>query len=158
MAQERFYLVPAIIAVEKYFDCSIRDIICAFNAGRGRFDTTWPLEVFDERTGESVELELTLHVSGSPEYQLSWDVAVLLHNERIDGIGYHPWFNDVDGNEQSGWHRHVWDARNKHAKGKRATVGFDEEGLNFEGFLIRAFKELRISYNKVESDTGLFNA
>lgn len=101
-----------------------------------------------------VEFELALNVSGSVQYQISWDLALLLHNKRIDGIGYHPWFNDVDGADQEGWHRHVWDEQKQHAKNKRSVQGFDGD-LSFEEFLIRAFKELRVSYNKVDGDTGL---
>ncbi len=78
-----------------------------------------------------------------------------MHNQRIDGIGYHPWFNDVDGNEQAGWHRRVWNARTKHAKGKHTVDGFDGD-LAFDQFLIRALKELRINDNKVEGDPELF--
>jgi hypothetical protein len=153
--QNRFYLVPQIVAEEKYFDCSVRDILWNFNKARTKFQVTWPHEIVDESTGEVVELNLTLNVSGNLSYPLSWDVALLLHNTRIDGIGYHPWFNDVDGNEQAGWHRHVWNEREQHAKGKKRVSGFDGE-LTFEEFLIRAFKALRVSCNKEDSDPELF--
>lgn len=123
MAQERFYLVPRIIAAEKYFDCSVRDILWVFDRGDRKFQATWSQEINDESTGEAVEFDLTLNIGGNLRYPLSWDVAVLLHNTRIDGIGYHPWFNDVDGNEQEGWHRHVWSEREQHARGKELWVG-----------------------------------
>ena len=155
MPQDRFYLIPQIVVAKKYFDCSLRDILVEFQRGAARFEVTWPQEIVDEGTGEVVEYDLTLKVSGKLSYPVSWDIAVLLHNTRIDGIGYHPWFNDVDGNEQEGWHRHVWNERAKHAKGKKCVSGFDGE-LSFEEFLIRTFKEVRITLNQVDSDPELF--
>jgi hypothetical protein len=153
--QERFYLVPQILLAEKYFDRSVRDILWVFDRGATKFQVTWPQEIVDESTGEAVEYDLTLNISGNLNYPLSWDVAVLLHNTRIDGIGYHPWFNDVDGNEREGWHRHVWNESEKHAKGKKCVSGFDGE-LSFEEFLIRTFTELRIILSQVDSDPELF--
>ena len=155
MPQQRFYLVPQIVFAEKYFDRSIRDILRLFDRGANKFQVTWPQEIVDEPTGEVVEYDLTLNISGDLSYPLSWDVAVLLHNTRIDGIGYHPWSNDVEGNEQEGWHRHVWNEKEKHAKGKTRVSGFDGE-LSFEEFLIRAFKELRVICSRVDSDLELF--
>ena len=71
-------------------------------------------------------------------------MAVLVHEIRVTGIDHELQYKDGDGNRQRGWHKHVWNKREQSSKEyKEALAGFEVEDI--DGFLIRAFKELRIS-------------
>jgi hypothetical protein len=151
MPDELFHLVPLIVREDKYFDVSMDEITREVRTGsgsaeiRGDYFVTTP-------DGFQACAPLRLRVAGAqvPE---SFVVALLMHNTRIDGIDHEDWFESPDGNECEGWHRHVWDQRNKTADDMKCPTDGLEDCLNLESFLRRAFDKMRILLNRVDHGT-----
>jgi hypothetical protein len=114
--------------------------------GRERVDLHGLHHIVDEATGETLTLPLRLKISGVLQFPEGWDIAFLLGDCRIDGFGYDARFYDIDGIEQHGWHRHIWDDKARTLR--QISVRIFDEGILFRDFIIWALKEMKISYPK----------
>jgi hypothetical protein len=140
-ANGQFHLADVIIEEEKYFDISLQEVLRQHSRNR-KFEIATTVEVLDGELGEVVEAYLVLKVSGRLEYFTSWDIALLLHDIRIDGFGFEQSWTDSDG-IHAGWHRHVWNGRLLHAKRKHPVQCFESANI-FQHFVTTAFKEMNI--------------
>jgi len=146
MASNNFFLVPQIIADEKYFDVSIAEILRSVLSPAGKFDLTEEHETKDEY-GVDFRVLIRLNINCQSKAPQGWAIALKLHNERIDGIDWEPEFLAVDGSIGHGWHRHQWDQRRQSAKHTK-TPAPDFDGIDSrEQLLIRAFSIMRIRVN-----------
>jgi len=150
---ELFFLVPKIVAAQKYIDLNRDEIERAINADNGEFEWEWE-EVIVDDFGTEHYVPLKLNVSCRSELVVGWSIALKLHCIRIDGIDWHRTFVDPNGVEHHGWHRHEFDQRSKSADKRRIPVeGPDvsmalDMGIN--QFLIRTLSKLRISLSGVD--------
>jgi hypothetical protein len=144
MPREYFHLVPRIVEEEKYFDVSRAEIQRELET-RGEFGIETFHELNDD--GEQVTVTLDLRISYKNGYG-GWSVALLLHNERVDGIDFEARYTSMDDQSCSGWHRHCWNEAAKEAKTQKKPLT-DLDGIdNLEDFLIRIFATLRIRLNQ----------
>jgi len=138
----QFRLADTIIREQKYFDISLEEMLRQ-HARHRKFEVASTVDVFDSEVNETVEAYLALKVSGRVEFFVSWDVALLLHNVRIDGFGFEQSWVGPDGAECSGWHRHIWNPARLHAKGK-GPVSFFDSANSFQHFVTTALKQMNI--------------
>jgi hypothetical protein len=109
----------------------------------------------DEQTGQELQLLLKLRIAGNPKDPTGWQIALVL-DRRIDGFDYEHRFCDIHGNEQSGWHRHLWNANSQSAEVDRIAVSlFDKADMSFEGFLVRALRHMNIVLSRDDDDGNL---
>src|SRR5258708_3267175 len=143
MASNNFFLVPQIVAGEKYFDVSMPEIVRGGMSATGKFDCTAEHKVTDEYCTDYQSV-IRINVNCQSKMPEGWTIALKLHRERIDGIDWEAKFDAADGTEGHGWHRHQWNQRSQSAKHtKIPTTDFD--GIDSrEQFLIRAFSLMRI--------------
>jgi hypothetical protein len=97
-------------------------------------------------------LTLDLRISYKNGYG-GWSVALLLHNERVDGIDFEARYTAMDGQSCSGWHRHCWNEEAKEAKTQKRPLAALDGVDNIEDFLIRIFAALRIRLNQEDHGT-----
>jgi hypothetical protein len=138
----QFHLAEVVIRDQKYFDVSLEEILRQHSWHR-KFEVSSTVQVLDENINEAVDVYLVLKVSGRAEFRMSWDVALMLHNVRIDGFGFEESWIGRDGNECNGWHRHIWNFRKLHAKDKEPVTCFDPADI-FQHFVTTAFREMNI--------------
>jgi hypothetical protein len=107
-------------------------------------------EVEDSVYGGLVSVPLKLKVSGKAEYWIGWDMALLMHNHRIDGFGWEggPFPDILNGGDCNGWHRHVWDPISRNADGKTCVDIFDVNELSAEDFVTWGLRAMKILYNR----------
>lgn len=148
MPDELFHLVPLIVQEDKYFDISMDEISREVQSGSGSAEVKTDHFVVMPGGIQAVA-PLRLRVAGA-EVPESWVVALLMHNTRIDGVDHEDWFESSDGNECEGWHRHVWDHRNKTADDTKCPTDGLDGCLNLEAFLRRVFDKMRILLNRVD--------
>jgi hypothetical protein len=142
-----FDCVPALLKDRKWFDVSVDTIARRIERGE-RVELQAVHEMTDENGKTFEKLRIRLRISGIPRFQAGWHVTLLLYNKPIDGFGYHERFTDLDGAEQTGWHRHIWNEKTQDAQGKQAVSLFDKGNPSFRNFLIWSFKEMSVSCPK----------
>ena len=138
-----FHLVERIRNEEKYFDVSLREIEQVLSAD-GCLE--WVCEHYVNGQHDPMVLKLNLSTK-RPDIPISWSAALKLHGIRIDCIDHEPNFRIADRSrvEESGWHRHLWDANELNAdRRKRPLIDFDGGGLDIRSFVLRVASELRI--------------
>lgn len=108
----------------------------------GCFDHQFVIDV-EGHTGTLATATLRLSIARRSANPRCWSIALLIHNERFDGIDYESHFKDWKGNRRAGWHRHVWDSDELHARRKESIDGFDTI-TEFPAFLSDACSALRI--------------
>lgn len=147
---EFLHLTGTVLQEIKYFDISVGDVLRGLDSDKRRFEMHCDHATIDPGNGKSVEVPIRLKVAGTIRHRISWDIALLLETERIDGFGWEPWFCNTSGEMCQGWHRHIWNAENQHAFGKVGTDTVFDGATTFEDFVIRASKEMKVRYNKVD--------
>lgn len=144
MVKDYFHLAARIAAESKYFDISQAEIERQLeHSGKFKFEGELPLE--DD--GEEVTIPLHLHIASTngPE---AWSVAITLHSVRIDCIDRESKYRDVEGNDQTGWHRHLWDAASKSCEDHKVLVQDLGDEISLHDFLVRCFGLMRILLNR----------
>jgi hypothetical protein len=112
MASDKFFLVPQIVATEKYIDISRDEIERNLNDEGGEVDYDWEETLTDDFNVEW-NVTLKLNISCKSPLMVGWSIALKLHQIRIDGIDWHSAFCDPEGTKHHGWHRHALTKRNK---------------------------------------------
>jgi hypothetical protein len=140
-----FDCVPRLLGERKWFDVSLVTMLRDIDDGK-RIDLQSVHHTQDENTSEELRLPLRLRVSGRPRFAEGWHITLLLYNKPIDGFGYEERFCDIDGIQRSGWHRHIWNHVSQDARGKILVRIFERGNMTFRDFIIRALKEMKISY------------
>jgi hypothetical protein len=110
MASNNFFLVPQIVADDKYFDVSRPEILRDLRAPAGKFDRTEEHETKDEYNVD-FRVIIRLNVNCQSKVPEGWTIALKLHNERIDGVDWESEFTASDGITVHGWHRHQYSVR-----------------------------------------------
>ncbi len=146
---DKFFLVPTIVAAEKYIDISRDEIERALNDENGEFDYDWEETVTDDLGNEHV-VTLKLNINCKAQLMNSWSIALKLHQIRIDGIDWHSVYRDPTGATQYGWHRHRFDPRKQRADSQRWPITALEGASNRTHFLIRTLSEMNISLSGVD--------
>jgi hypothetical protein len=85
MTSNNFFLVPQIIADEKYFDVSRPEILRDLRAPAGKFDRAEEHEAKDEY-GVDFRVIIRLNINCQSKVPEGWTIALKLHNERVDGL------------------------------------------------------------------------
>ena len=96
---------------------------------------------------------LSLHVSWK-NWPAGSTVALIMHNERIDGIDREGKYTDSKGTQQSGWHRHQWDENEKSCRYRKAPIEDVGGVIGKEEFLTRIFSLMNIRLNR--ADHGIY--
>ena len=148
-AADKFFLVPKIVAAEKYIDISRDEIERTMNEQNGEFDIDWEEVVVDDFAVEH-EVTLKLNISCRSQLMEGWSVALKLHGIRIDGIDWHNRFRDPEGNTHHGWHRHRFDQKARSANNCRWPTAVLDGASDRTQFLIRTLKELNILFSGVD--------
>jgi hypothetical protein len=138
-----FDCAVALLKDRKWFDVSVDTIVKKIEQGE-RVELQAVHEMAD-KNGETLKPRIRLRISGKPKFRAGWHVSLLLYNKRIDGFGYDERFTDLDGVEQSGWHRHIWNEKTQDAEGKISVSLFDKGDPSFRDFLIWSLKEMNVS-------------
>lgn len=138
-----FFLVPKIIAAEKYINVSRDDIERALNAENGQVDYEWEEAVEDDFHTEHF-IPLRLNISCRTTLIEGWTISLKMHSVRIDGIDWHSVFIDANGAKQRGWHRHEFSSRTLSADGQRWATNALVGVATKTDFLIRTLKEMKI--------------
>jgi hypothetical protein len=149
MSEGFFHLVPAIVANEKYFDVS-RDEIernLADENGRVEYETEHSIE---DEFGKEIVVTLRLNINCQSPVAVGWTISLKLHGVRIDGIDWHAFYTDPGGNQQQGWHRHLYSSATKSADGQRLPVDGFHILKNRRDFLIRALSEMKLLLSGVD--------
>jgi hypothetical protein len=146
---DKFFLAPAIVAVEKYIDISRDEIERALNDENGEFEYDWEEVVLDDLNNEHV-VTLKLNINCKSRLMIAWSIALKLHQIRIDGIDWHSRYKDPGGNEQKGWHRHRFDPRSHRGDNQRWATTVLEGVSDKTQFLVRALKEMNIVVSGVD--------
>jgi hypothetical protein len=140
MPKSFFYLVPKLLQGPIYCDVS-RDEIERYLIEDGKFD-----QVFEVNVEQDENVSVAVCIRVIVQLKAQWySVSVLLHDVRIAGIDFEGKFTDRNGLPRHGWHKHIWDARVENSKKLKESIAGFEELPNAAEFLIRAFKELKIS-------------
>jgi hypothetical protein len=149
MASNNFFLVPQIVASDKYFDVSMAEINRALIGSSGKFDRAEEQTITDEY-GVDHEVLVKINVNCQSVVPEGWTIALKVHKERVDGFDHEPEFDAIDGTKASGWHRHQWDQRQQTAKYIKIPIS-DFDGVDSrEQFVIRAFNLMRIKVNRTD--------
>ena len=146
MPNDLFHLAAEIIETAKYFDVSLQEIEWDLTDG-GKFSRD--SEIVLEDNGEEITAVVGLRVSSGGS-QNGWTIALLLHQERIDGIDFEQRYIDYEGNQKSGWHRHLWDAATKSCKVRKMEVADLDNVGDLRQFLMIGFNLLGIVLNKAD--------
>ena len=147
-----FGLVTQIRNDDKYFDVSVPEMVRSVtDAG----EINARCEHCVSTDGGEVYVELKLRVGGSPVSPDSWAVAMIMQNRRIDGIDHEDWFNDIDGNECEGWHRHMWNPSVCSCEDYKVPVAGLDDAPALEYFLYRALREMKIIWSQVDHGDGV---
>jgi hypothetical protein len=146
---DKFFLVPIIVAAEKYIDISRDEIERMLNEENGEFDFDWEEIVTDDLNNEHV-VTLKLNISCKSQLMIGWSIALKLHQIRIDGIDWHSVYRDPEGVKQHGWHRHRFDQKKQRADGQRWATKLLEGSSNRTQFLTRTLSEMKISLSGVD--------
>lgn len=149
MVTNNFFLVPQIVADEKYFDVSIPEIVRALNSPNGKFERAEEHITTDEFAIPQPVI-LRLNVNCQSKMPEGWTMALKLHNERIDGFDWESEFTAKDGSVQQGWHRHEWNQRTQSAKKTKIPLSDLDTVDSREQFLIRAFGHMRIRWSTTD--------
>src|SRR5215469_14081570 len=114
MEVNNFFLVPQVVADEKYFDVSIPEILRVISSPAGKFNRT---EEHDTRDEYDVDhhVVIRLNVNCQSKDCTGWTISLKMHNVRIDGLDWEPDFTAHDGTKAHGWHRHRWNQRQQNA-------------------------------------------
>lgn len=133
---DHFELVLQIVTDKKYMDVSRAEIMRELSTS-GTYDVEYEHTTVDDFENK-VTVVLRVNISCKhPEYPEGWTFALKLHNTRIDGFDHEEKFQATDGTIQSGWHRHIWNAKSKSAEKDKAPV-LDLDGVvSREEFVIR---------------------
>jgi hypothetical protein len=78
-------------------------------------------------------------------------MAVLLNNQRIDGIDWEATVHDHRGKNCKGWHRHIWTAAATDTL-KECLPNFDPGTI--QDFLLSGFRILKVQLKKESRDAG----
>jgi hypothetical protein len=146
---DKFFLVPTIVAAEKYIDISRDEIERVLSEENSEFDYDWEETVIDDLNNEHV-VTLKLNINCKAQLMISWSIALKLHQIRIDGIDWHSEYRDPEGATQQGWHRHRFDQRKQRADSQRWPTGALEGASNRTTFLIMTLSEMNISLSGVD--------
>ena len=78
---------------------------------------------------------------------MSWAMAILLNNQRIDGIDWEPIVQDHRGKSHDckGWHRHIWTSANADTE-KECLPNFNPATIR--EFLLRGLEILKVQLRK----------
>ncbi len=142
-----FRLVERIRAEEKYFDVSLREIEDALSA-EGCFECA--CEHSADGRDDPLVLRFNLRTRRE-DTPTAWTASLKLHGEPIDCIDWERRFRTADNGpaNESGWHRHLWDADALSSKRRKRPLGdFAGDGLDIRRFVIRAASEMRILLRK----------
>jgi hypothetical protein len=82
MASNNFFLVPQIVADDKYFDVSRPEILRDLRAPAGKFDRTEEHETKDEYNVD-FRVIIRLNVNCQSKVPEGWTIALKLHNELL---------------------------------------------------------------------------
>lgn len=154
MSETRFHLVPGILREDKYFDISMAEIIRSIESEEGQVEIFCEHGTIDD--GVEIEVPLRLRIGGSVMEPESWQVALLMHSTRIDGIDNESFYFDADGLEREGWHRHEWNRRHNSCEREKRPIDGLDDCPSLEIFLYEVFRQMRIRWNRVDHGT-LFN-
>ena len=143
MASNNFFLVPQIVATDKYFDVSIPEMLRAVTSASGKFDRVEEQTIGDEY-GVDYPVLVRLNINCQSIVPEGWTIALKLHKERIDGIDHESNFDAVDGSAGHGWHRHQWDQRKQSAKYIKIPMADLDSVDGREQFLVRPLSIMRI--------------
>jgi len=133
-------LVPLVLRAEKKLQGSIKDLMIRLrghqeaerNANRRDWVHDQPLRV------DGGVVTVRLRICGSLRCPLpeTWSAALILFNERVDGICHHVRAPNGRGGIARGWHRHEWSSVTRSCKNFRnELVGFDP-GESMEAFIL----------------------
>ena len=141
--------MPGILEEEKYFDISMAEIVRAIESEEGQ------VEIFCDHCtiheGLEIVVQLRLRIGGSLTEPESWQVALLLHSIRIDGVDHESWYTALDGEEREGWHRHQWNRRESSADRTKCPVEGLEDCPSLEIFLYEVLRKMGIRWNRVDN-------
>jgi hypothetical protein len=144
MARDYFHLVAQIIAEDKYFDVSLAEIERQLDySGKFRFESESLLD--NEGTEVTIPIRLYIGYTNGPE---GWSVALVLHNVRVDCIDWEAKYRGIDGNNQSGWHRHQWDHASKTCSDRKIPIPDLNVEISLHEFLVRCFNLMAILLNR----------
>jgi hypothetical protein len=147
--QLQFGHVAKIVATDKYFDISLPELVRIIGETReGELLCDYDLSAIAPMGPDQVRLRLNISCA-HPKYVEGWTVSLKMHKTRIDGIDYQPRYYDPRGVRHCGWHRNVWNGNDEAANEHQPLEGFDDIN-SIEQFLIRSFKVMRITLNKVD--------
>lgn len=130
--------------------CGIRasDVLSKI-AQSGILDHRFTLEV-EGQTGILSTVSLRWCITSRKQKPITWSMAILQHDERIDGIDHEARVNDHRGHKCSGWHRHMWDSDELHARRKECLDDFGTFKV-FPEFLRDGCKVLGIIFEEEET-------
>ncbi len=102
---KRLSIEDQIRKASKRIDFSLASLEASLTENGGDFDT----RAVVHRRNASIRIVIRTRRADKP---YSWAMAVLLNNQRIDGIDWEPTVQDHRGKSHncSGWHRHIWTA------------------------------------------------
>ena len=133
-------MVPRILSSEKRLSGRLRDLTLRLTGksdsetgGSNRRDWVHEQPVRTVHGEIPVKLRICAGLRSSiPE---SWTAAIIVFNERVDGICHHVKAPDCKGGFARGWHRHQWNETKRSCKAYRNELrGFDP-GETFESFI-----------------------
>jgi hypothetical protein len=148
MATNYFELVPQIVAEEKFFDVSVAGIIRAVGSEEYKAQFKYP-HVTKRTDGTEAEVQLTVNFGGSVE--AGWQVAVIMHGVRIDGIDFEESYTDQNGKEQSGWHRHVWCGVKLTSDRNKTPISGLDECVSLEVFIYFVSQVMNLKWNRIDN-------
>ena len=149
MQQFLFHRVPEIISSDKYIDSHINKLVRALrdkNRYEFKFDHYLAQTSDEEPDSILLRLNIACPISDLPE---SWKISLKLHNERIDGFDFLHSYRDENGNQASGWHRHIWDPNVQNAD-RHSELRDVIDIKTIDQFLVRTLSIMKIKYNAVD--------
>jgi hypothetical protein len=144
-AENHLDLVAGIVAEEKFFNVSVLAIVRAVcsEGYKAQYKCVHPTKGID---GREIDVQLTVNFGGSSE--AGWQVALIMHGIRIHGIDFEESYEDGDGNEQSGWHRHVWCPSVLSSEKNKFPVAGLEEFVSLEIFIYFVSRLMKLKWNR----------
>jgi hypothetical protein len=115
-----FVHVPLIRKMDKRCGIRFAEVIRTLDL-HGSLDHRFELDV-EGHTGTLATVSIRLSIKRRGSVPTSWSLALLIHDERFDGIDYESHFKDWKGNRRVGWHRHVWDSDGLHGDTRKALM------------------------------------
>ena len=140
--EDLFRLVDQIRIEDKYFDVSLSEIEEMLSA---EGCSEWACEYYADGH-DPVVLKFNLRTRRI-DVPTAWTASLKLHGKPIDCIDWELRFRTADNSpvNESGWHRHLWDANVlSSTRCKRPVVDCDGGGLYIRHFVIRATSEMGI--------------